>query len=90
MLALMTLFAMMSVGFVCLIAFVATLAIVKVAIHVVFWPLKLLMLPFILIAVAVKFVLILTLVVVSAALLVPLAIIGMLFVGPFLLIGALT
>ncbi len=90
MLALMTLFAMMATGFVCLVAFVAALAIFKVAIHAVFWPLKLLLLPFILVAVVIKLALVLTMVVVGIALLIPLLVIGLLFVGPFLLIGALT
>ena len=90
MLALMTLFTMIAAGLVCVVVFVATLAVFKVAIHAVFWPLKLLLLPFLLVAVIVKFVVILTLVVVAAAGLIPLAIVALLFVGPFLLIGALT
>jgi hypothetical protein len=90
MLALMTLFAMMAAGVVCLVAFVAALAIFKVAIHAVFWPLKLLLLPFLLVALVIKLVIIITVVAVVAAVLIPLAILAMLFVGPFLLIGALT
>lgn len=90
MLAMMTFFAMMAVGFMVLLAFVAALAVFKVAIHAVFWPLKLLLLPFVLVALVVKLALIITLVVVVAAVLIPLAILFAIFAGPFLLIGALT
>ncbi|HEX9163857.1 MAG TPA: hypothetical protein VF980_19265 [Thermoanaerobaculia bacterium] len=90
MLALLTLGLLFAGGVICLIAFVAVIAVTKIALHVVFWPLKILLLPFLLIGIVIKFVLLLTVGVVVLALLVPLAIIVLLFGAPFFLISALT
>jgi hypothetical protein len=88
MTALMTLFAL-AAGFavLCIVAVIG-MALMKVAFKLVLLPLKLLLLPFIFVAVIVKVVLILAFGVTLVAVLIPLMILGALFVGPFLILGA--
>ena len=90
MAALLTLGLLFVGGMICLIAFVAFIALTKFALHAVFFPLKILLLPFLLVGLVIKFAILLTVGVVILALLIPVAIIVMLFAAPFLLISALT
>ncbi len=86
----MTLFGLMMAGLVCLAVFVVALTIFNVAIHAIFWPLKLLLLPFVIVAVVIKVALLLTVAAVVVAVLIPIGIVVLLFAGPFLLVSALT
>jgi hypothetical protein len=90
MFTLMTLFGLMVAGFVCLAVFIAALTVFKLAIHAIFWPLKLLLLPFILVAVVIKVALLVTVAAVVVAVLIPIGILVLLFAAPFMLLSALT
>ena len=88
MTALITLFALAG-GFavLCIVA-VAGIVLLKVAFKIVFLPLKLLVLPFILLGVLVKVVLVFAFGVTLLALVLPVLIVGALFLGPFLILAA--
>ena len=85
---MITLFAL-AAGFavLCIVAVIGTV-LIKVAFKLVLLPVKLLVLPFILIAVMVKLVLLFALGVTLVAFLIPAIILGTLFVGPFLILAA--
>jgi len=87
MTALITLFAL-AAGFavLCIVA-VAGIALLKVTFKVIFLPLKLLLLPFVLLAVLVKVVLLFAFGVTLFALLIPVAIAGVLLLAPFLILA---
>ena len=89
MLTLLTLFGLLLAGVICLVAFIVVAMIAKTLVHVIFWPLKILFLPFLLIALVIKLALVLAFLGVVVAVLIPLAILALLFVGPFLLVSAL-
>jgi hypothetical protein len=88
MIALMTLFAL-AAGFavLCIVAVIG-MSLLKLTFKVVFFPLKLLVLPFVLLAVMVKLVLIFAFGVTLVALIIPFLIVGALFLSPFLLLAA--
>jgi hypothetical protein len=87
---LLTLFALMAVGGICLIALVTMLKVAHFAIHAFFWPFKLLLLPFLLIALVVKLAFVFAFAVVVLAVLIPLGLIVLLVGAPFFLAASLT
>jgi hypothetical protein len=84
----MMLFAL-AAGFavLCVVA-VAGIALLKVTFKIIFLPLKLILLPFVLLAVLVKVILLFAFGVTLFALLIPVAILGAIFLGPFLVLAA--
>lgn len=90
MLTLISLLMLVIGGAICFVAVAAAVAFTKVLVHVVFWPLKILLLPFLLLAVIIKLAIIIAVVGVIAAVLIPLAILAVLFAAPFLVAAAFT
>jgi hypothetical protein len=90
MFAFAALCALLFAGAICFALVFAVGAIVKVAFHAILWPLKLLLLPFLLIAVVIKLALVLALAGIVIAVLVPLAILAVLIAAPFFVVSALT
>lgn len=90
MFALMTLVALAVVGTVLFVGIFIVATVFKAVLHVALLPLKLLFLPFILIAIVVKLAIVLTVGAVVLALLIPLLVIGLLIGLPLMLVSALT
>lgn len=90
MLTLMTLFALALTGMVIMVVVGLTVAAGKFVFFAIAWPLKLLLLPLLLVFFIVKIVLIITFFTVAAALLIPLVIIGLLVAAPLFAFAALT
>lgn len=88
MLTLFTLFMMMALGGIAIVSLIAIAAALKFTMHLVLVPFKLLLLPFVLVAVVIKFAVLISLVAVAVALILPLAIILGLIVAPFALASA--
>ena len=82
--------ALFVAGVTCVAAVAITVLALKVAFHVTFWTMKLLLLPFVLVAVLVKLTLLAALTAAVLAVVIPIAIVLMLIAAPFLLLGALS
>jgi hypothetical protein len=86
MFELLALFALLFVGGLCLVAFIA----VKAVFHLIFCPIKILLLPFLLIGFVIKLAVLVAVAAIVIAVLIPLAILALLFAAPFILAAALT
>ena len=90
MLTLMTLLLFGLAASIAVGAMFVIAAIMKFTFHAVFWPLKLILLPFILVAVVIKIALVVTLFTVAAALILPLLIVGAVLAVPLIVLSVLT
>jgi hypothetical protein len=90
MLAFLTLCTLLFAGVVCVAAIAAVGIILKVVFHAIFWPLKILLLPLILIGLLIKLALIAAVFGVILIVLIPLGLVVLLFAAPFFIAGALT
>ncbi|MGZ8797531.1 MAG: hypothetical protein ACXW3E_02600 [Thermoanaerobaculia bacterium] len=84
------LLALLVAGAACVAAVAITVLALKVAFHVTFWTMKLLLLPFVVVAVLVKLTLLAALAAAVLAVIIPIAIVLVLIATPFLLLGALS
>jgi hypothetical protein len=90
MFTLMTLFAVLFAGAAIMAVIGLTVAAGKVVLYSIVWPLKLLLLPILLVLFVIKAVLIIAVVSIFAAVLIPLLIIGVLVAAPLFAVSALT
>ena len=90
MAALMGLFAFLFIVFCAITVFALAAFALKMTFKLVLLPIKLLLLPFIAIAVIIKLAFLLALGAIVMAILIPIAILLAIVVGPFLLVSALT
>ena len=90
MLTLMTLLILGLAASIAVGAMFVIAAVMKFTFHALFWPVKLILLPFILVAVILKVALVVTLLTVAAALLLPLLIVGVVLALPLLLLSVVT
>jgi hypothetical protein len=88
MFAFLTLCTMLVAGAVCVAVIAAVGFALKVAFHVILLPLKILVLPFLIVGIVIKLVLIVAAIAVGAALLIPLAIVALIVIAPLLLLKA--
>ena len=84
------LLALLVAGAACVAALAIIVLAFKVALHVAFWSLKLLLLPFVLIAVLVKLTLLAALASVVLAIILPILIVLAIVAAPFILVSALS
>ena len=90
MFTLMTLFALLFAGAIFMAVIATTVAVGKFVLYSVVWPLKLLLLPVLLVVFLVKAVLVVAVLTVIGALLIPLILVGLLVVAPLFALSALT
>jgi len=87
---MLTLFTFCVAGAACVAAADAAAAVVKFSLHAIFWPLKLLLLPVLLVFLIIKVAFIVTAAVVIFALLLPVFVVGLLLAAPLVALSALT
>ena len=86
----LTLFTFLFAGAIFMALVAAAVALFKFSFHAVFWSLKLLMLPVLLVFLVVKLAFIVTAAAIVFALLIPVIVIGLLLAAPLIALSALT